>query len=408
MCLERSQVVPLDVTVDAGEEGQARLGCTCDKDRRGRLLPSEENPCEWHFVFESLATPEHSKRVHSLNIDFYSRHRSSSAELVEFALGGCRFFCLSFPHLTNLGWKGAEAGRSNHIFSNSPFTPTIRSLSIKESWDGPFTQVNNLTSFTFASEDGFCAEALRLFMLNNRSLESLSLDILPFEGKPKGPPIDLLNLKSFTVVIWSDALSTIIRVPALQRLSSLRTSCRFGGGFEVFGLLATGDGIVLSVTAFLAGIVVAWQDLVGYARPIIHHVCLSGYRRDRFSYGNSSVVALLLADAHTLEVGCDYLPHWYDGFLDDLKQLGPQLKTIRFEVWGEMEPFTWGYQGEMCGGNLLDSIEELVIYRFEIGRPFSVVERMVVSKSERANRLQDYVWRCFYNDRKLGQYVQPI
>ena len=116
-----------------------------------------------------------------------------------------------------------------------------------------------------------------------------------------------------------------------------------------------------------------------------------------------------MADAHTLEVGCNYLMHWYNDFLDDLKQLGPQLKTIRFEVWEDMEPFgKAGYEDEMYGHDLLDGIEELVRYRFENGCPFSAVERMVVCESERSNRQQDHVWRCFYDDRKLGQYLGPV
>jgi len=98
---------------------------------------------------------------------------------------------------------------------------------------------------------------------------------------------------------------------------------------------------------------------------------------------------------------------WYRGFLNDLKQLGPQLKTIRFELEGNTEPFKDRadvYGG--WGGEVLDKIEELVKYRFKHGCPFSAVERMVVSETEKEGRLQDYVWRCFYGDRGLGQYVR--
>ena len=139
---------------------------------------------------------------------------------------------------------------TNHIFSNSLFiTPTVRSLSFERSWDGLFAQVKNLTSFTFVQfnhEDydiPVDVEILRLLMFNNRSLESLSLDITNFEGNSKGPPVDLLNLKSFSVVHCSDVLSEIIRVPALQRLSLLQTSREGAGTFTK--VVATGDGITL-------------------------------------------------------------------------------------------------------------------------------------------------------------------
>jgi hypothetical protein len=49
-----------------------------------------------------------------------------------------------------------------------------------------------------------------------------------------------------------------------------------------------------------------------------------------------------------------------------------------------------------------------VKHRFEQGRPFSAVERMVVSEDDRENRLQAYVWRCFYGVRKLDQYIRPV
>ena len=92
----------------------------------------------------------------------------------------------------------------------------------------------------------------------------------------------------------------------------------------------------------------------------------------------------LFIDAHTLEIGLGYAPDFCSRFLDDLKESGPQLKTIRFEI-----------------------PEELVVYRFEHGRPFSVVERMVVDESERVSRKQDVAWRSYYDNYCLDQYVRP-
>ena len=364
-------------------------------------------------MFESLAATEHSKRIHTLNINFRSQNgQLLPRETTEFSLGSCRFFTLSFPQLASLEWESPGVRHNSHAFSKSPFTSTIRYLSFDGSWNGLFTQVNNLTSFTLTDyEDTICVEAFRLFILINQSLESLALEIDAFEGEAKGPPVDLLNLKSFAVRFCPKVLSTIIRVPALQLLSSLRISYEGDDYLETLRLVAAGDGVTLSVVDTLSDIAEAWQDLVGYAQPTIGHVRLCDYLNNhRGCIGcDSSAIIPLLADAHTLEVGCDYLMPWYDGFLDDLKQLGPQLKTIRFEVWEEMEPFRWGhYRGEMSGYGLLDSIEELVKYRFESGRPFSVVERMVVCESERSNRQQDYVWRCFYGDRELGRYVRLV
>ena len=161
-----------------------------------------------------------------------------------------------------------------------------------------------------------------------------------------------------------------------------------------------------SIVSHHTDVAEAWQDLTGYARPTIRHVRPCDY--PEFIWADAHSCSKLLEDAHTLEVGRDHLLFWYDGFLDDLKRPESQLKTIRFEVWEEVEPFReWDEKDEMYGHDLLDKIEELVKYRFGIGRPFSAVERMVVCESERSNRQQDYVWRCFYSDRELGQYVRP-
>lgn len=215
-CLERSHPVASDVTVNASEWEWTQPGCTCDQDIRERLLPNEESPCECHFVFESLATPVHSRRVRTLNIDLYSSvdpsPRRKGSELV---LGSCRSFTLSSPRLTSLGWDGSDK-YTYHIFSNSPFTSTVRSLSFEGSWDGSLTLVNNLASFSFANyEDVICIETFRLFVSNNRSIESLAFEINSFKGDTTSSSIDLLNLKSFNVTVFPGVLSKIIRVPAI-------------------------------------------------------------------------------------------------------------------------------------------------------------------------------------------------
>jgi len=152
-------------------------------------------------------------------------------------------------------------------------------------------------------------------------------------------------------------------------------------------------------------IVKGWQDVTGYAKPTIRHVRLEGSGDLKLGAGKDyEVVITWLADAHTLEIGRGFAPDFYPDFWDDLKQLGPQLETVRFEIPEETEPFQFDREEYKAWGGLLDSIEELVTYRFEHGRPFSVVERMVVSESEWVNRQQDFVWRCFYNTR-LDQYV---
>ena len=406
-CIERSYPVTLDVTVEAGRLGRIHPGCACDKGGRGRLMPNERTPCEWHFQFESLAETKHSGRICALDINFDGEwiHSTGRARL---ALGSCRFFTVSFPRLVALTWKNEGTHHADHLFSAPPFVPTLRSLTYVGGWTGLITQVNNLTSFVFDSDSrpwGTNTEAFRLFMRNNRSLQSLYLKWIEFEGEAKGPPVHLLNLKSLTIGLPVKKLSTVVRVPAFQRLSSLRISSEDA---EMYTMSATGDEIAFTAECFLRDFAETWEDHTGYAKPVIRHVRLyDGPDPVDHCGSDDTTIVLLMMDAHTLEVGCNYLMGWYSSFWEDLKQLGTQLKTIRFEVSDDMEPcLDDGYTEDDWDSDIWDSIEDLVQYRFEQGRPFSSVERLVVSEGERENRLQAYVWRCFYGGRRICQYVR--
>ena len=177
--------------------------------------------------------------------------------------------------------------------------------------------------------------------------------------------------------------------------------------FTRYTLHATGDGITFSAECIPYGFLVTWEEFTAYARPSIRHISLCDDEPiDHCSDYSDSAFASMLSDVDTLEIGSGYFPYWYDEFLDDLKQVGPQLKTMRIAIPEGLEPFPEDDDSPE-GGELLDSIEELVEEWFLQGRPLSVVERMVTSDSERVNRELDFVWRCLYDGRKLGKFVQP-
>jgi len=410
-CLERSQSGALDITVDAGMFGRVYPDCMCKKARSGRLFPNESDPCERHFQFESLTETKHSIRIHALDIDFDGIltpivERAEKVERVQLALGRCWFFTLSFPQLTTLSWKNDHTMHANRPFSASPFAPTLRSLTFVGPWDSLAARVNNLTSFVHRGDwlDVIRVEDFRSFLLNNYSLELLGLGSVRFEGDSIDPPVCLSNLKSLSAGPADDKLPTIIRVPALQRLSSLRIGSD-GAGY--YTLYATGDGITFSVRCSSGDIARTWEKFTEYARPTIRHVCLDDSEPVECNgdHGDPTLVPVLL-DVHTLEIGVGHFPDCYGGFLDDLKQLGPQLKTIRFAVPEELGPPS-GSDGFFPDSELLDSIEDLVRDRFLQGRPLSAVERMVTTDSKRVNREQDLVWSCLYDSRELSKYVQP-
>lgn len=373
------------------------------------------DPCEWHFQFESLADTKHPHRIRALDIDFggtWWGPEEERAEKIRLELGSCRFFTSSFPQLTTLTWSDEGAEYASHLFSTSPFTPTLRSLSYAGPWDGMVAPVNNLTSLVIEGNgsDMTPMEDVRLLLLNNRLLESLGLGFVIFKDNSTGPPVLLSNLKSLNVGFADDRLSTIIRVPALQYLSSLRIG---SDDAESYTLYATGDGIVFSAKCSPGDLAETWEDYTGYyASPTIHHIRLEDSEPIR-DYGfeieyNDSTFISVLSDAHTLEIGNGYFPCWYDTFLDDLKKLGPQLKTIRFAIPDELESFRGDGDGNwQQDSGLLNNIEDLVRYRFNQGRPLATVERMVTSKDERRNGEQGWTWKRFYNGRQLSEFVQP-
>ena len=116
------------------------------------------------------------------------------------------------------------------------------------------------------------------------------------------------NLKSLTVSSPSEKLSTVIHIPALQRLSSLQISSEYGG----YRLFAEGDEITLTLKASYD--LKDWESLTDYANPVIRHIRLyDGLNRSQHAVARNpdNVVALLMANVQTLEVGYSYLQGWY-------------------------------------------------------------------------------------------------
>ena len=414
MCLERSRDLPLDVRITVRDPARNNAGCTCNKDAQGRLLPNRVNPCEWHFIFEALARAKHTNRITALDVDFENFHGLvPTSDNTPIALGGC-FFASSFPQLTDLAWNNSHEGfRYDQLSQHQSFPPTLRSLDLVGAWRDPFPQIRGLTSL--ALSHGYSTETLRVFLLENQSLESLSLNLDYHTGTLSGPPVELsklrlLNLKS---VGYQIRFPNFLHVPAIRSLTSLQvftTHDKFWPKQYVFR--ATGSsGFTFSMECD-EGMTKAeevWRTFTGRARPTINHIYVGDgttWRRRSAGY------LVILLDARTLEVELIYThPGGECGsetFWDRVKRAGAQLKTIRFEVSEDMDPFRSRIDDLDVENRVFDKIENLVKYRFERGRPFAAVERLVVSGNERVNRLQAHVWRCFYNGRDIGRYVVPL
>ena len=340
MCLERSRSVPLEVMVKVDVSVPIHQLCTCKEDDHSRLVPNEDKPCEWHFVFEPLAETRHLERIRTLHICF-SNGIHFEASHKPLGLRSCRFFKFSSVQITSLGWTSKE-GWPDTLFPPLPFVPTLHSLSFgKRRWDDQIMKFNKLTSVAFKGlHEHIDAQNFRTFLLNNPSLEILLLKYIYFKGDPKGPPVILSNLRSLSVCLSKKILSTLLRAPALQRLSSLSIFAPETEGYGQFTFCATGEGIVLTVKEYFVSIKGTWKDFTGYTNPTIRHVILKNPREYKLGiFGNRNAVLFLLTDAETLEIDRGYTPKFYPGFWKDLRELGPQLRIIRFEDLGEINLF---------------------------------------------------------------------
>ena len=413
----------------------AHSPCTCHKDAQSRLIPNKTKPCERHFVFESLAEKTHSKRIRTLNIEYFNELRVFHGSGVSLALGGCRFFGLYCPELTNLNWFDRGLLDPKFLLPRPFFSPKLRSLSfrghsghdqlvnigdptsfLRRSRHNQLMKISNLTSFTFAGLDQeISTNSFWTIILKNKSLETLSLDRIKFKGNLDQQPVTLGEIRSFSLHQTSSesvtTLSTLIHIPAFQHISSLYISPKEDGKVSCWPLLrATGQDITFTVDGDPDDVVAAWEGLVGYLRPTIQCNCYESpghFCNNGLQVGTSEIILTLFTDAHTLNISCAHsclsFSCLYPDFWDNLKKLGPELTTIQVEI-----PKQSQWKASECGCDpkserLIVAIEDLVRYRFEHGQPFSSVKSMV-SESDKVNTEQELIWREFLD--RLDQYVQ--
>lgn len=432
----------LEVTVDINDKLRVPKGCSCKNDGWGKLLPNQQSPCEWHFSFELLAQPSVAERITLLRISSSSQvltppsisrsftesswfhfsslyfHPSFSASAFQYSswtpkleLTKCQFFLSTFQRLTTLVWDDEATKYARLFFSAPDALPELKSVTFEGRWHESLSlsRVANLTSFTIKRYlYTLNAEEFRLFLSNNTSLVSLEASI-DIRGHTEGDPVVLPNLKSLSVDCDPEALSTILQVPAFQRLSTIWVSTKDGRD-DLYTIHATGEEVSLSAEAKALKVQDGWRSLTGHAKPTIHRVRVHDTHPEIFPSRDSwKEFTPLMADARTVDLGLTYLAVWEDGLWDELKQLR-ELRVIRFEILEEMNPF-----GEPCDPdedlgdlNLLwDKIADLAEQRFRNGQPLQAVERIVVSEDEEIDRLQDVLWERFLEGRGVRNYFAP-
>ena len=441
MCLECSQGQPLEVTVDVNDKLWVPSGCGCKNNGYGKLLPNEQSPCEWHFSFELLAQPSVSERIRvlritsssqvhipscisesrieMLRIDFPSllTHPSISERIPPnyswspvLDLNKCRFFRSTFQQLATLIWKDDATDYSRLLFSTPGSLPELKSIAFNGRWQKslPLSQIKNLTSSTIKSNlYTLTADEFRSFLSNNLSLVSLEVSAV-IRGQTDGDPVVLPNLKSLSVDCDPKALSSILQVPAFQHFSTLRVSLE-NGRDDLYTLRAAGEDVLLCAKSKALKVREDWQHLTGHSKPTIRRVCVYDDRLEVLPSPNNSCteITALMENAHTVHIGLTYSGGWDSRFWDELKLLG-ELSVIRFEVSEEMIPYgePLDPDDDLSDLDLLwDRIADLAEHRFKERRPLRAVERMVVSKDGEIDRLQDVLWRRFFDGKNIKNYL---
>ena len=355
-----------------------------------------------NFVCEFLTRPEHSKRIRTFDITFTSWN-PSPGKMAPLEPSHQLSELTHYPQLTSLEWVDARS-MNPPDFQHSPLlsAPRLRSLSFQGcAWLDKLPNISNLTSFTFAGSSVDEA-TFRVFLQNNPSLETLSLDKVRFKGDSDQEPVVLSNLKSLTVK-WprSDSFGFYFHVPAFRRLSSLSYSIKLGVNNQD-KLHATGKGIALTLESKYDLISEAWRHLTGYVKPTFERVRFENLGLIQYNLsGRLSVLNDLFAGAHTLEIShdCNRLYPYLWGTV--LERVMPQLRTIRFELPGNAKGCPGQSTGSVdgCdpqGSGLLDDIEK-ILGNFKV--PWPSVERLVTtSESESVNRKQELVWQRIHND----------
>ena len=394
-CLERSREVPLAVHLDL-EHGDYR---------------------DNHASINPIPEVVHLKRIRTLDVhlSLLKNGEDRSDQDFQNALNNFGLFVLPLPVLESLNFRAdhlfnvdthLEFPKALFFWGSSPPT-ALRHLTLHGCYGGPILDVRNLTSFELAGDPeafdpiGLDQVTFLPFLSNNPSLVSLSLSHCGFPDRSQlsqVTPIELPELKTLQLIgIYGlSSFSGLVRVPALQGLSSLRISARENHCCPDFLVHAeSGDGFQLSYDANCREVAPGWLDITNGADPSPAFV-----RFGRWDFcgelvrGAGVSPLVLFSGARVLEISASFASHWYHDFWEDLEKVGPQLATLRLEVIEGIKPAVAG------------SVETLARVRFNKGMPLTTMERMTFEDmSEEDEEKAKRLWEEFRAGLNIDQYL---
>ena len=378
----------------------------------------EDNPCRHHTTIRPLLDADHPQRVRNLDVHFEILNKSNQGPYQDFedALHDFKFFTFPLPSLENLSFS-VEHELAIYTYLKFPkdlfcwaIQPPaeLRHLSLRGCYGDPIQAVRNLTSFELVGSKG--ADAIELtqssflpFISGNTSLVSLTLSRCDFPDPEKSSlvtPVKLLKLKTLRLkdVYGFSALTSLVQIPALKTLSSLRLTAQrhLLSYYEIvyFQVRAeSDDGFQLFYDTPANELTWDWHDLTRGADTSPALVRFEGQNpKGNFEMKVSPLP--LFVNAKVLEIGVSFTDSWYPNFWDDVENIGPQLTTLRLEIVEETAP------------EVATSVKKFVEARLKKGMPLAKLERMEFEgmsedDEEKAKRL----WEEFRAGLDVDQYL---
>ena len=441
-CLERSQRVSLTVHLDMkyvnDRNSREFHDCPCLQ-----WAPSpqfnERNLCPHRTAILPLLNNYHTERVRNLDIHLTIVDDVVESEdhiLFRSALDNLKFCALSLPSLQTLSlsmhfdfdWYDPPfVDFPGDMFGWDTSPPAnLRHLILHSCFGGPILSLQNVTSFELTGANENCFMYLDpctflQFISGNPSLVSLTLaycSLPPRSELPRITPVELSRLKTLRLLdvcqrpsfpSQPTILPCLIEIPALKSLSSLHFSTQqkgsYVGDFRIHAQGAGGFQLSMDIVELDYGesaeedLALAWLGITRNANPRLSFVRLEreGANPDNEHNVDASYLPLFV-NAKVLEISASFADHWYLNLWDDLKEIGPQLTTLRLEVtqWMDTEVT------EMFAG----SVKEVVKVRLEKGMPLERLERMrFEGMSKEDERKSERLWEEFRASLDIDQYL---
>ena len=421
--LERSQEVPLAVRLDLKYgDYDDYPDCTCIRDGWSiGMQVNEDNPCRYHTTIDPLLEDDHIERIRTLDVHLTMLDnvaRDGPDRAFKDALSNFELFASPLPTLESLSFHvdhQLEDVDTHLVLPTNLFCwvfspPTqLRHLTLYGCYGGPIRVVCNLTSFEL-NGDVNAMDPIQLgqraflpFLSGNPSLVSLSLSHCRFPDRAqlsRVTPVKLPELKSLRLmdIYGLPGFPGLVDVPAFKTLSSLRISIQDPAGSygtDVLVHAENGGGFQLSYDSpNIYEVASDWFDVINGADPSLTFIRLEGRRFESRGSEEKASPLPLFVNAKVLEIGASFADLWYHDFWKDVRNVGPQLTTLRLEVIEGMKPA------------VSKSVEKLVRERFDNGIPLVKLERMrFEGMSEDDEEKAERLWGGFRAGVNIDQYL---